>query len=145
MKKLLLVVTVAAMLSGIGFSQMMEGMQGMMGGQGGMMQQPMQPMMMQPYGYYYQPMMPMMMMPMMGGMMGMGGMGMMGMMMQDPETMKIIREHRRKCMRELMKKLAKRTPAVERMMHMMLMHPEAVREVLRKNPELKKKMKELLK
>ncbi|MDQ7081731.1 MAG: hypothetical protein Q9N34_01075 [Aquificota bacterium] len=36
----------------------------------------------------------MMMMPMMGGMM----------MMQDPETMKIIREHQMQCKRELMRR-----------------------------------------
>jgi hypothetical protein len=140
MKKLILSALAVSILSATGFSQMMEDMhEDSMAGQGGM----------QPYGYYIpQPMMmPMMMMPMMmgmsGGMMGMGGMG----MMQDPEIMKIIQEHRMKCRKELMKKLAKRgsSSMAERMLRMMTMHPEAFKEALRKNPQLKKKLEELLK
>ncbi len=156
MKKLLLAAAAAVTLSGAGFSQMMGGMHDMMGGQGGMMGQP--PSQMQPYGYYpYMGMMPMMgmrgMMPMMHGMMGMGGMmpmmgmggmGMMG-MMQDPETMKIIQQHMMKCRKELMQKLAKRPSMAERMLRMMTMHPEAFKEAIKKNPELKKKLKEMLK
>ncbi|WP_164930676.1 hypothetical protein [Aquifex aeolicus] len=70
---------------------------------------------MSPPMYYYpymMPMMPMMyMMPMMGmPYMGMNPMmGMMNMQMMDPETMKIVIEHRQKCMKELMEKLQKRT------------------------------------
>ncbi len=141
MKKLLLAATAAVVLSGAGFSQMMGGM---MGQQGGMMGQP----------QMFMPMMGCMgcgMMRMMGmggmmpGMMGMGGMGMMG-MMQDPETMKIVQEHMMKCRKELMQKLAKRHNVMaERMLRMMTMHPEAFKEALRKNPELKKKLKELVK
>lgn len=135
MKKLLLATAAVLTLSGAGFPQMMGGM--MMGGQGGMMGQPFYPYMMMP------------MMPMMHGMMGMGGMGMMPMMgmgmMQDPETMKIVREHMMKCRKELMQKLAKRPSTAERMLRMMTMHPEAFREALKKNPELKNKLKELLK
>jgi len=140
MKKFLLATAVALTLSGAGFSQMMGGM---MGQQGGMMGQP-------------QTFMPMMgcmgcgMMRMMGmggmmPMMGMGGMGMMG-MMQDPETMKMVREHMMKCRKELMQKLAKRSDMMaERMLHMMTMHPESFKKALKKNPELKKKLKEMLK
>ena len=141
MKKLLLATAAVVVLSGAGFSQMMGGM---MGQQGGMMGQP-------------QTFMPMMgcmgcgMMRMMGmggmmpGMMGMGGMGMMG-MMQDPETMKLVQEHMMKCRKELMQKLAKRHNVMaERMLRMMTMHPDAFKEAIKKNPELKKKLKELLK
>ncbi|EDP75938.1 hypothetical protein [Hydrogenivirga sp. 128-5-R1-1] len=141
MKKLLLATAAVVVLSGVGFSQMMGGM---MGQQGGMMGQP-------------QTFMPMMgcmgcgMMRMMGmggmmpGMMGMGGMGMMG-MMQDPETMKLVQEHMMKCRKELMQKLAKRHNVMaERMLRMMTMHPDAFKEAIKKNPELKKKLKELLK
>ena len=137
MKKLALAVLTAVALSGSGFSQMM-------GQQGGMMGQ-------------HQMFMPMMgcmgcgMMKMMGmggmmpGMMGMGGMGMMG-MMQDPETMKIVQEHMMKCRKELMQKIAKRHNVMaEKMLRMMTMHPEAFKEALKKNPELKKKLKELVK
>ncbi len=136
MKKFLLSAALMA-FTAPSFSQMMGGMHGGsgMGGQMG-------PMMMPPYGYYYQPMMPMMMMPMMmGGMMG--NMGMMG-MMHDPEAMKIIREHQMQCRRELMKKLAARPKFIEKMIHIMLMHPEAVKETLNKNPKLKQKMEELI-
>jgi hypothetical protein len=115
MKKFVLALALAVATSGLGFSQMMG---------------------MQPYGYYYQPMMPMMM-PMM-----MGGMGMM--MMHDPEVMKIIREHQMQCRRELMKKLASRPTFIEKVIHIMIMNPEAVRETLKKNPELKEKIQELL-
>ena len=143
MKKLLLATAAVVVLSGAGFSQMMGGM---MGQQGGMMGQP--------YGYYPSMggmgMMPMMhgmmgMGGMMPGMMGMGGMGMMG-MMQDPETMKLVQEHMMKCRKELMQKLAKRHNVMaERMLRMMTMHPDAFKEAIKKNPELKKKLKELLK
>ena len=118
MKKFLLATVAVVTLSGMGFSQMIGGMMG------------------QPYGYY----------PSMGGimpMMGMGGMGMMG-MMQDPETMRIVQQHMMKCRKELMQKLAKRPSMAERMLHMMTMHPEAFKEAIKKNPELKKKLKELL-
>ncbi len=91
---------------------------------------------------------------MMGGMMGQQG-GMMGQpqmfmpmmgMMQDPETMKIVQEHMMKCRKELMQKLAKKhNMMAERMLYMMTMHPDAFKEALKKNPELKKKLKELLK
>lgn len=51
-----------------------------------------------------------------------------------------------KCRKELMQKLSKRSNVMaERMLHMMTMHPEAFREALEKNPELKKKLKEVLK
>ncbi|WP_457601653.1 hypothetical protein [Hydrogenivirga sp.] len=140
MKKLLLAATAVLTLTGAGFSQMMGGM---MGGQGGM-QSP----------QTFMPMMGCMGCGMMRGMMGMGGMGMMPMMgmggmgmmgmMQDPETMKIVREHMMKCRKELMQKLAKRPTMAERMLHMMTMHPEAFKEALKKNPELKKKLKEML-
>jgi len=137
MKRFLLTAVALLTLGGTGFSQMMmmedrEGNMPMMGMQpyypmGGMMG-----------------MMPMMMMPMMP-MMGMGGMGMMG-MMQDPETMRIVRKHMMKCRKELMQKLAKRPTAMaERMLRMMAMHPEAFKEALEKNPELKEKLRELLK
>ncbi len=127
MKKFLITAAALVLSAGSVFSQMMGGMHSW-----GMMQQP--------YGYYYQPMMPMMMMPMMmGGMMG----GMM--MMHDPETMKIIREHQLQCKKELMKKLASRPTFIEKMMHIMVMHPDAVKKALEKNPELKEKMRELLK
>ncbi len=132
MKRLLLATATAVALSGAGFSQMMGGMMGQHGG------------MMQPYGYYP----PMGMMPMMHGMMGMGGMmPMMGMgMMMDPETMKIVREHMMKCRKELMQKLSKRHDLMaERMLRMMTMHPESFKKALKKNPELKKKLKEMLK
>ena len=132
MRKLLLATAVAVALSGVGFSQMMGGM---MGQQGGMMGQPQ------------------MFMPMMGcmgcgmmRMMGMGGMMPMMGMMQDPETMKIVQEHMMKCRKELMQKLAKKhNMMAERMLYMMTMHPDAFKEALKKNPELKKKLKELLK
>ncbi len=107
-------------LVALGFTQMMGGMYG--------------PVMMFPYGYYYQPMMPMMM----------GGMGYTG-LMQDPEIMNIIREHQMECKRELMKKLAARPKFIEKMISIMLMYPEAVKETLRENPELKRRMEELLK
>ena len=133
MKKFLLATVAVVTLSGMGFSQMIGGMMG------------------QPYGYYPS-MGGMGMMPMMHGMMGMGGimpmmgmggMGMMG-MMQDPETMRIVQQHMMKCRKELMQKLAKRLSMAERMLHMMTMHPEAFKEAIKKNPELKKKLKELL-
>jgi len=74
-----------------------------------------------------------------------GHMGMMMFMMQDPEIRKIVREHRKKCMRELMEKLTA-TPSVQkRLINMMLSNPEAVREVLKNNPELKRRLEELLK
>ncbi|MDQ7039264.1 MAG: hypothetical protein Q9N26_08765 [Aquificota bacterium] len=119
MKKMLLGTFTAFLLSVPAFSQMMGGQMG--------------PMMMMPYGYYM-PMMPMMMMPMMGGMM----------MMQDPETMKIIREHQMQCKRELMRKLATRPAFIEKMIHILVMNPDAVKRTLEKNPELKEKMRELL-
>ncbi len=86
---------------------------------------------------------------MMGGMHGKEGsahmdIGMMMYMMQDPEVMKMIMEHRRKCMRELMEKLAKRPATVKRMMNMILMHPETAKEVLESDPELREKFEELL-
>ncbi len=140
MKKLLLAAAAAVALSGAGFSQMMGDM---MGQQGGMMMgqpQTFMPMM----GCMGCGMMRMMGMGGMMPMMGMGGMGMMG-MMQDPETMKIVQEHMMKCRKELMQKLAKRPSMAERMLHMMTMHPEAFKEAIKKNPELKKKLKELLK
>jgi len=83
-------------------------------------------MMMHPHGYH--------------PMMGMGGM----MMMHDPETQKIIKEHMIKCRKELMKKLAARPSTMERMLHMMIMHPESFKEVIKKNPELRDKLRELL-
>ncbi len=124
MKRLLLSAVAVLSLSGIGFSQMMGGMMGK----------------------------PQMMMPMMGcmgcGMMQMMGMGMMPMMgmMMDPETMKVMQEHMIKCRKELMEKLAKKHSLMaERMIRMMVMHPEAFKEAIKKNPELKKKLEELLK
>ena len=132
MKKLLLATAAAVMLSGAVFSQRMGGMMDQQ--QGGMMMGQ-----------------PQMFMPMMGcmgcgmmSMMGMGGMGMMG-MMQDPEAMKIVQEHMMKCRKELMQKLAQRPSMAERMLRMMTMHPQAFKEALNKNPELKKKLKELVK
>jgi len=129
MRRTLLTGLTAVLLSVPAFSQMMGGMHGGMGGQMG-------PMMM-PYGYYM-PMMPMMMMPMMGGMMG-------GMMMHDPEVMKIVREHQMQCKRELMKKLATRPAFIEKMIHILVMNPEAVKKTLEKNPKLRGKLQELLK
>lgn len=131
MKKLFLGVLALVLAGSTAYSQMM-------GQHGGMMQ---------PYGYYPS----MGMMPMMHGMMGMGGMmpmmGMGGMgMMMDPETTKIVREHMMKCRKELMSKLAKRHDLMaERMLRMMTMHPESFKKALKKNPELKKKLQEMLK
>ncbi len=72
-------------------------------------------------------------------------MGMMGMMMMDdPEVRRIIREHRKKCMKELMEKLSTHPAVVERMVKMLLAHPETAREVLKNNPELKEQLEELL-
>ena len=90
--------------------------------------------MMQPYGYYppmgmmpmmgMRPMMPPMMMGMpmhmMMPMMGMGPMMPPMMMMQNPVF-------------------------IERMLYMITMHPEAFKEALKRNPELKKKLQELIK
>ena len=78
-------------------------------------------MMMHPHGYH--PMMGMggMMMHPHGyhPMMGMGGM----MMMYYPETQKI---------------------AIEHMLRMMIMYPKSFKEVIKKNPELRDKLRELL-
>ena len=64
----------------------------------------------------------------------------------DPETMKIVREHMMKCRKELMQKLSKRHDLMaERMLRMMTMHPESFKQVLKRNPELKRKLKEMLK
>ncbi|GAB6065893.1 hypothetical protein JCM9492_09850 [Aquifex pyrophilus] len=82
---------------------------------------------------------------MMQGSMGMQD-HMMYMMMQDPEVRRIMREHMMKCRRELMEKLAKlRAEKFANMMLQMIeMHPEAFKKALKENPELRKKMKELL-
>ena len=85
---------------------------------------------------------------MMGGMMpmmGMGGMGMMP-MMKDPETMMIVREHYMKCQRELMEKLSKKKSGymTQMMLMMLAQNPQALKEALKNNPELKKKLKEAL-
>jgi len=71
-------------------------------------------------------------------------MGMMKFMMQDPELRKIIREHRKKCMQELMEKLHSRPAFQEKMIRMILRHPEAARKALENNPELRERLKELL-
>ena len=71
-------------------------------------------------------------------------MGMMKFMMHDPELRKIIREHRKKCMQELMEKLHSRPAFQERMIRMILKHPEAARKALENNPELRKRLEELL-
>ena len=119
---------------------MMGMMGGMMGGQGQMM----------PYGYMLVPIQPGMMggmMPMMGMMGGMmNPMGMMyGSMMSDPKLRKIITEHQKKCKEELMKKLSKHPSFAERLINMLVMHPEAVKKALKKNPALKKKLEEIVK
>ncbi len=107
--------------------------------------------MMQPYGYY-PPMGGMGMMPMMGmrGMMpGMMGMGMMGMPMM-PMMMGMMPMMG---MGPMMPPYAYQPPMpmmaspvfMERMLYMMTMHPEAFKQVLKRNPELKRKLKEMLK
>ncbi len=72
----------------------------------------------------------------------------MGMMVMphDPETMKLIQEHKKKCKKELMQKLAqKRSKAMaEHMLRMMAMHPEAFKKVIQENPQLKEKLRELV-
>jgi hypothetical protein len=88
---------------------------------------------------------PHMMGEMKGGKEGHGSMGMMMMMMQDPELRKIIMEHRRKCMRELMEKISARPSFQERLIRMLLKHPDAAKQVLEENPDLKKGLEELLK
>ncbi|RLJ70324.1 hypothetical protein BCF55_0592 [Hydrogenivirga caldilitoris] len=66
---------------------------------------------------------------------------MMPMMMQDQEMRKLMMEHMQKCREQMMN-----DPRVhERMLHMLTMHPEAFKEAIKKNPELKKKLQELLK
>ena len=124
-------------------------------------QMPMQPMMMAPYGYMLVPVTPgmmggmgmMPMMGMMGGGMGMmgghGSMGPMGMLkhqiMSDPKLMKLVREHQKKCKQELMKKLSKHPSFIEKLLKVIAMNPDSAREILKKNPELKKKLERVLK
>jgi len=73
------------------------------------------------------------------------GMGM-SMIPNDPQTRQLVMEHMRKCRQELMMKLMReRGPQMaERMLMMMSMHPEAFKKALENNPQLKKKLKELL-
>jgi hypothetical protein len=126
----------------------------------------MQGMMMPPFGYMIIPFPQTMMgqrgmmggmMPMMG-MMGMGGMGMMGGMgqmgptgmlrhqiMSDPKLRKLIEDHQKKCKQELIKKLSQHPSFIEKLVNVIAMHPEAVREALKRNPELRNKLKEILK
>ena len=130
MKKFIFAIIVTLTFAGFSFSQMMGEMHEMMKNREGMMRQA--PYFMQPYYYYYYPspypyMMPMphmvMGMPMMHMMMPMMGMGPMmpHMMMQNPIF-------------------------IERMLYMLITkHPEAFKEALKRNPELKRKLEELVK
>ncbi len=129
MKKFIFATAATLTLAGFGFSQMMGGMHEMMKNREGMMKQAPHPM--HPYYYYYYPMPYPYMMPMPPMMMGMPMMPMMMPMMR---------------MGPMMPHMMMQNPVfIERMLHMMTMHPEAFKEALKRNPELKKKLQELLK
>ncbi len=71
-------------------------------------------------------------------------MPMMMYMMKDPELKRIIQEHRKKCMQELMVKLYQNPKVMEKLINTIINNPETAKKVLENNPQLKKQLEELL-